>query len=169
MTHEQYMKQLDGFTASHYDPDAWADLFARVGARYAVLTARHHDGVALWDTDHRDLDVVRDTPAGRDLVTGFVDALRARDLKVGLYYSHSDWNHPDYASERHPGPVIVQPNEYSARRARQGGPGGLGALSRVPRRPGRRARRRVSGPTSSGSTGSGSAPRSSGGWASSPS
>lgn len=113
MTHEQYMKQLDGFTASRYDPDTWAELFARIGARYAVLTARHHDGVALWDTDHRNLDVVRDTPAGRDLVTGFADALRARDLKVGLYYSHSDWNHPDYATERHPGPVIVPPNAYS--------------------------------------------------------
>ncbi|NGO15273.1 alpha-L-fucosidase [Streptomyces sp. HC44] len=114
MTHEQYMKQLDGFTASRYDPDAWAELFARVGAKYAVLTARHHDGVALWDTDHRNLDVVRDTPAGRDLVTGFVDALRARDLKVGLYYSHSDWNHPDYPSERHPGPHLVAPNGYSS-------------------------------------------------------
>ncbi|MFJ8937251.1 alpha-L-fucosidase [Streptomyces sp. NPDC102365] len=113
MTHEQYMKQLDGFTASHYDPDAWAELFARVGARYAVLTTRHHDGVALWDTGHRNLDVVRDTPAGRDLVTGFVAALRARDLKVGLYYSHSDWNHPDYASERHPGPYVVPLNAYS--------------------------------------------------------
>ncbi|MFG2028661.1 alpha-L-fucosidase [Streptomyces sp. NPDC048825] len=113
MTHEQYMKQLDGFTASRYDPDAWAELFARVGAKYAVLTTRHHDGVALWDTDHRNLDVVRDTPAGRDLVTGFVDALRARDLKVGLYYSHSDWNHPDYPSERHPGPHLVEPNAYS--------------------------------------------------------
>ncbi|MGI5192302.1 alpha-L-fucosidase [Streptomyces sp. CA-288835] len=113
MTHEQYMKQLDGFTASRYDPDAWAELFARVGAQYAVLTTKHHDGVALWDTDHRNLDVVRDTPAGRDLVTGFVDALRARDLKVGLYYSHSDWNHPDYASERHPGPHLVPANAYS--------------------------------------------------------
>jgi len=113
MTHGQYMGQLDGFTASHYDPDAWAGLFARVGARYAVLTARHHDGVALWDAAHRNLDVVRDTPAGRDLVTGFVEALRARDLKVGLYYSHSDWNHPDYASERHPGPYAVPLNAYT--------------------------------------------------------
>ncbi|TPQ22439.1 alpha-L-fucosidase [Streptomyces sporangiiformans] len=113
MTHEQYMKQLDGFTASRYDPDAWAELFARVGAKYAVLTSRHHDGVALWDTDHRNLDVLRNTPASRDLVAGFVDALRARGLKVGLYYSHSDWNHPDYASERHPGPHIVPPNGYS--------------------------------------------------------
>lgn len=113
VSHEEYMKQLDRFTASRYDPRAWAELFARVGAQYAVLTTRHHDGVALWDTDHRNLDVVRDTPAGRDLVTGFVDALRERNLKVGLYYSHSDWNHPDYASERHPGPHIVEANDYS--------------------------------------------------------
>jgi alpha-L-fucosidase len=112
MTHEQYMKQLEGFTASKYDPDAWAELFARIGARYAVLTTKHHDGVALWDADHRNLDVVRDTPAGRDLVTGFVDALRERGLKVGLYYSHSDWNHPDYPSIRHVRPGET-PSPYS--------------------------------------------------------
>jgi alpha-L-fucosidase len=112
MTHEQYMKQLEGFTASKYDPDAWAELFARIGARYAVLTTKHHDGVALWDAGHRNLDVVRDTPAGRDLVTGFVDALRERGLKVGLYYSHSDWNHPDYPSIRHVRPGET-PSPYS--------------------------------------------------------
>lgn len=78
VSHEQYMKQLDGFTASHYDPEAWAELFARVGAQYAVLTTKHHDGVALWDTAHGDLNVVRHTPAGRDLVSGFADALRER-------------------------------------------------------------------------------------------
>ncbi|ANS63053.1 glycosyl hydrolase [Streptomyces lincolnensis] len=110
--HDRYMRQLDGFTASQYDPRAWADLFARAGARYAVLTARHHDGVALWDTAHGDLDVVRHTPAGRDLISGYTDALRERGLKVGLYYSHSDWNHPDYASTRHPS--LDDDNPYSA-------------------------------------------------------
>ncbi|MFD5786331.1 alpha-L-fucosidase [Streptomyces sp. NPDC127037] len=104
VSHERYMKQLDGFTASRYDPAAWADLFARAGARYAVLTARHHDGVSLWDTAQGDLNVVRHTPAGRDLLTGYTEALRDRGLKVGLYYSHSDWNHPDYASAVHPSP-----------------------------------------------------------------
>ncbi|MFF1737666.1 alpha-L-fucosidase [Streptomyces sp. NPDC058247] len=115
VTHEQYMKQLDGFTASKYDPSAWADLFARAGAKYAVLTARHHDGVALWDTAEGDLNAVRHTPAGRDLIAGYVDALREQDLKVGLYYSHSDWNHPDYASIRHPEPPNgeVSTNPYS--------------------------------------------------------
>jgi len=100
--YEQYMAQLGGFTAAKYDPGAWADLFARAGARYTVLTARHHDGVALWDTAHGDLSVVGRTPAGRDLVTGYVDAVRARGLKVGLYYSHSDWSHPDYPTIRRP-------------------------------------------------------------------
>ncbi|MEY9942757.1 alpha-L-fucosidase [Streptacidiphilus sp. MAP5-52] len=102
VSHEQYMKQLEGFTAAHYDPDVWAELFARTGARYAVLTARHHDGVALWDTAQDGLSVARHTPAGRDLVTGYVEAMREHGLKVGLYYSHSDWNHPDYASVIHP-------------------------------------------------------------------
>jgi alpha-L-fucosidase len=102
LTREQYMKQLAGFTASAYDPDAWARLFARAGARYAVLTARHHDGVALWDTAQTGLSVARDTPAGRDLIGGYADGLRAHGLKVGLYYSHSDWSHPDYATVRRP-------------------------------------------------------------------
>jgi alpha-L-fucosidase len=105
MTREQYMRQLGGFTASAYDPRAWARLFARAGARYAVLTARHHDGVALWDTraPHA-LSVADHAPAGRDLIAGYADALREHGLKVGLYYSHSDWSHPDYPSVRHPDP-----------------------------------------------------------------
>ncbi|WP_327111860.1 alpha-L-fucosidase [Streptomyces sp. NBC_01341] len=111
VTHEQYMNQLHGFTASRYDPHAWAELFARAGAGYAVLTAKHHDGVALFDTRHSDLSVVRRTPAGRDLVAGYADALRERGLKVGLYFSHSDWSHPDYATVRHPAPQEVPVND----------------------------------------------------------
>ncbi|MFE6038639.1 alpha-L-fucosidase [Streptomyces sp. NPDC056452] len=112
--HERYMKQLDGFTASNYDPKAWAEVFAKAGAKYAVLTARHHDGVALWDTGQGDLNVVEHTPAGRDLISGYAEALREQGLKVGLYYSHSDWNHPDYASVVHPDPPNddVRTNRY---------------------------------------------------------
>ena len=94
-THAQYMAQRHDFTASNYDPRAWAELIRRSGARYAVLTSRHHDGMALWDS-RQGLNVVDDTPAGRDLVGPFVDALREQDLKVGLYYSLPDWSHPDY-------------------------------------------------------------------------
>ncbi|MEW1859666.1 alpha-L-fucosidase [Streptomyces sp. NPDC088194] len=117
VSHEQYLGQLGRFTASRYEPDTWARLFVRAGARYAVLTARHHDGVALWDTGQRGLSVARDTPAGRDLIGGYADALRAHGLRVGLYYSHSDWSHPDYPTVRHPSPpaeIPVNDNRFSA-------------------------------------------------------
>ncbi len=96
--YDDYMSQLDGFTASKYDPDQWCELFARAGGKYVVLTTKHHDGVALWDTKANDLSVVKKTPAARDLIKPFVEACRRHGLKVGFYYSHLDWSHPDYAS-----------------------------------------------------------------------
>jgi alpha-L-fucosidase len=94
--YDEYMAQRKGFTASKYDPEAWASLFKESGARYAVLTTKHHDGMALWDTRLSDLNVVKQTPAGRDLITPYCNALRKEGLKVGLYFSHLDWSNPDY-------------------------------------------------------------------------
>lgn len=96
ISYEDYMKQLDGFTAENYNPEKWASLIEESGAKYAVLTSKHHDGVALWDSRFGDLNVVDKTPAGRDLIEPFVKELRKKDLKVGLYYSVLDWSHPDY-------------------------------------------------------------------------
>ena len=96
ISHEDYMKQLAGFTAQNYDPERWGTLISESGARYAVITSKHHDGVALWDSDFSSLNVADKTPAGRDLIAPLVEALRKRDLKVGLYYSLLDWSHPDY-------------------------------------------------------------------------
>jgi len=90
------MKQLDGFTAAHYDPKAWARLLKESGAKYAVLTAKHHDGVALWDSEYGNLNVADKTPAGKDLIKPFVKELRKNGLKVGLHYSLLDWSNPDY-------------------------------------------------------------------------
>ncbi|MCF8224343.1 MAG: alpha-L-fucosidase [Bacteroidales bacterium] len=101
--YDEYMSQAKGFTASKYDAEAWAELFKKAGAKYAVLTSKHHDGVALWDTKLSDLNVVDKTPAGRDLLTPYAEALREEGLKVGLYFSHLDWSHPDYASVIQPG------------------------------------------------------------------
>ena len=96
ISYEDYMAQGKEFTAKNYNPEEWAKLFKKVGARYAVLTTKHHDGVALWDTKYSKLNVKEKTPAKRDLVKPFVNALRNEDLKVGLYYSLCDWSHPDY-------------------------------------------------------------------------
>lgn len=97
ISYEDYMAQRAGFTASRYDPKAWAKLFKRAGAQYAVLTSKHHDGVALFDTQMGDLSVVKQTPAGRDLIRPYCEALREEGLRVGLYFSHLDWSAPDYA------------------------------------------------------------------------
>jgi len=85
VSYEDYMKQLDGFTAERYDPKAWANLIEQSGARYAVLTTKHHDGVALWNTGQNDLSVAKATPAQRDLVKPFVGALRKRNLQQKRY------------------------------------------------------------------------------------
>lgn len=96
MSHAEYMKQLGGFTMKKYDPASWADLILESGARYSVITTKHHDGVALYDTKMSSLSVVKGTPAKRDIIAPFVAELRKRHIKVGLYYSLIDWTHPDY-------------------------------------------------------------------------
>ena len=53
ISYDDYMKQLDGFTAKNYNPKYWAELIKESGAKYTVITTKHHDGVALWDTKHR--------------------------------------------------------------------------------------------------------------------
>jgi alpha-L-fucosidase len=111
ISYDDYMAQCAGFTADKYNPDEWAALFAEAGARYAVLTTKHHDGVALWDTAVSDLNVVQRTPAGRDLIGPYCEAMRAAGIKVGLYFSHLDWSHLDYATVLHPPPYTPPPEQ----------------------------------------------------------
>lgn len=96
VTHENYMKQLSGFTAAAYHPEDWVRLIKNSGARYAVITSKHHDGVALWNTSMNKLSIPAQTPAGRDVLSPFVTELRKAGLKTGLYFSLIDWTHPDY-------------------------------------------------------------------------
>lgn len=98
MTYKRYMRQLNGFTASKYDAKEWAKLFKEAGASYAVLTSKHHDGVALFDSKYSDFNVVKATPCGRDLIRPYCDALREEGLRVGIYFTQCDWSHPDYTS-----------------------------------------------------------------------
>jgi alpha-L-fucosidase len=96
ISHTDYMKQLGGFTASRYNPDEWAKLIKESGARYAVLTTKHHDGVALWPTKEKHYHVVQHTPAKRDLLRPFYAALDKQGIRRGAYFSLIDWSHPDY-------------------------------------------------------------------------
>ena len=96
ISYADYMKQLDGFTLKKYDPAFWADLIQESGARYAVITTKHHDGVAMYDTKMDDLSIVKKTPAKKDMIKPFFDELRKRNIKCGAYYSLIDWSYPDY-------------------------------------------------------------------------
>ncbi|MGC6425360.1 MAG: alpha-L-fucosidase [Lentimonas sp.] len=78
------------FNPSKYDPEKWMAGAKRAGFKYAVLTTKHHDGYALWDSDWA-LMGVRQHLGGWDLVEGFVKACRNNDLRVGFYYSGMDW------------------------------------------------------------------------------
>ena len=60
------------------------------------MTTKHHDGVALWDTKEKHYDVVDKTPAKRDLLSPFYQAIRKEGIKAGAYFSLIDWSHPDY-------------------------------------------------------------------------
>lgn len=103
ITPERYFAMADQFKAENYDPKEWAQLFQRFGARYTVITTKHHDGFALWDTQAPGgMGAARDSAAGRDLLQPFVQAMREAGLGVGFYFSHADWHHPDYASLRQP-------------------------------------------------------------------
>lgn len=102
--HEEYVHYMDEFSAEDYDPVKWAKLAKKAGMKYAVLTAKHHDGFCLYDTKLTDFKSTN-APCGRDLVREFLDAFRAEGIRVGLYYSIIDWRHPDfphYGDMHHP-------------------------------------------------------------------
>jgi len=96
INYTDYMNQLKGFTAANYNAREWAKVIKESGARYSVLTTKHHDGVALWDSQTNHYNVVNDSPAKQDIVAPFVKALKKEGVKVGLYYSLIDWSYPDY-------------------------------------------------------------------------
>lgn len=90
-----YQKYFDNFDPDLYDPKEWARRAREAGMKYVVLTAKHHEGFCLWDSQATDYKVTN-TPYGKDLLKPFVDAFRAEGLRIGVYYSLIDWRHPDF-------------------------------------------------------------------------
>jgi alpha-L-fucosidase len=92
---EQYHSSAATFDPRGWDPRRLARLARETGMGYVVLTAKHHSGYALWHTRESDFSIEH-SPYGSDIVAGFVEAVRDEGLRVGLYFSLSDWHHPDY-------------------------------------------------------------------------
>ncbi|MCH7228825.1 alpha-L-fucosidase [Haloferula sp. A504] len=91
----EYKAFAPQFTAADYDPEAWAALARKAGMRYIVITSKHHDGFALFDSAASEWDAVDAAGAKRDLIAPLAAAARTQGLKFGLYYSQAqDWTHP---------------------------------------------------------------------------
>ena len=84
------------FNPTQLDPNQWADAAVSAGMKFGVLTTRHHDGFALWNSQVSTFDVGSIPWQGGqgDVVRAYVDAFRAHDLLPGLYYSVWDSTHP---------------------------------------------------------------------------
>lgn len=104
---EEYRALTERFDARGFDPRTWARLAREAGMRYVVFTAKHHDGFCLFDSEQTSFDAAG-SAAGRDLLLEVVEAFRAEGLRVGLYYSILDWDHPDYLPRR---PWEARPKE----------------------------------------------------------
>ena len=102
-----YTRFIDGFSAEHYDPQEWADLFANSGTRYAGFSLAHHDGFGLWDSDVYRWNVGKMGPK-RDLYGELATALRQRDLRLvapfhiirGFNWFLAGWNQWDQTFDK---------------------------------------------------------------------
>jgi alpha-L-fucosidase len=92
---EEYQKYFEVFYPDLYNPKQWARKCKEAGMKYMVITAKHHEGFCLWDSEFTDYKVTN-TPWGKDLLRPMLDAFRDEGIKVGLYYSLIDWHHPGY-------------------------------------------------------------------------
>jgi len=89
---EKYYALAETFNPDLFDPGQWARLARLSGVEYVVLTTKHHDGFAMFDTAYSDLKITN-TPYGRDITAEVADAFRREGLLVGLYYSPGDFRY----------------------------------------------------------------------------
>lgn len=92
------------WTAPNFNARQWCETFRDAGAKYAIMTTRHHDGFCLWDTQTTNYCSAK-SAAGKDFIAEYAGAAREAGLKVGLYYSLADWRVPAYFAgpEKDPG------------------------------------------------------------------
>lgn len=97
-TYQEFAHQ---FSAYLFNPKEWVDMFSKSGAKYVVLTSKHHEGYALWPTKYSFGWNSLDVGPGRNIVGELADAVRAHsNLRFGLYYSLYEWFNPLYLHDK---------------------------------------------------------------------
>ena len=99
--------------AEKWDPNEWAQIFKDVGARYVVLTAKHHDGFCLWPSKYTDYSSYQRGPK-RDIVGELTNAVRSQGIKMGLYYSGAlDWRYTEEPIASLEDLLYIRPQTYA--------------------------------------------------------
>ena len=91
-----YAKIADVFNPTNFNADEWVSIAKNAGMKYMVITSKHHDGFAMFDSASSDFNIVKRTSWHRDPVKELAEACRKQGLKFGVYYSLGrDWQDPD--------------------------------------------------------------------------
>ncbi len=112
ISRQEYLTLLDRFDWDSIDPEEWAILAKKSGMKYVTITAKHHDGFGLWDSQVSDYDVGNYTAPKRDIIAELARACQKHGLKLGLYYSHwVDWEH-EYGWDHTKELTGITPEQY---------------------------------------------------------
>ena len=92
---EEYEKFAKQFDPVKFNADAWVKVIKDAGMKYLVITSKHHDGFAIWDSKVSAYDIIDFAPYGKDILKELSRACKAQDIKFGLYHYIMDWHHTD--------------------------------------------------------------------------
>ncbi|WP_020528143.1 alpha-L-fucosidase [Flexithrix dorotheae] len=92
----KYQDFVNGFNCEMFNPDDWAKLFKKSGAKYVVLTSKHHEGFTLWPSEQSWNWNAVDVGPHRDLAGDLIKSVKGEGLKMGYYYSLYEWFNPQY-------------------------------------------------------------------------
>jgi alpha-L-fucosidase len=96
------------FNPTKFNADEWAKIINDFGAKYLIVTTKHHDGFSMWHSDFSEYDIAN-TPFKRDYLKEISEACQRKNITFGTYYSTLDWYHPDYQPYDHGGPGKIFP------------------------------------------------------------
>lgn len=91
-----YLQLAHQFNPVNFNAEEWVKYAQNAGMKYLIVTAKHHDGFAMYDSKVSDFDIMDQSPFKRDPMAELAAACKKQGLKFGFYYSHAfDWEHPD--------------------------------------------------------------------------
>ena len=91
----EYVKLSKRFDWNKIDPEEWVLLAKKAGMKYITITAKHHDGFAIWNSRASDFNIYNYSNPKRDIIKDLSEACKKHNMKLGFYYSHwTDWEHP---------------------------------------------------------------------------